>query len=79
LDVWFLTAIIGDIQVNLILISVYFILIEKSNTNQMFNLFVCIRKMRIYLLLEHPFMLLVGVKRKEEHRRLDSRKRAYLL
>jgi len=77
LDVWFLTEITGDIPVSLTLIFVYFILIVKSNINQMFNLFVCIIKMRNYLKLEHRFMLQVGVKQKEERHLIDSKKLAF--
>ena len=77
MDAWFLIEITGDIQVSLTLIFVYFILIVKSNINQMFNLFVCITKMRNCLKLEHRFMLQVGVKQKEERHLIDSKKLAF--
>jgi len=63
----------------LISISVCYILIERLNINQMFNLFVCITKMKHYLRLEHHFMLQVGVKQSEEHRLIDLKKRVFHL
>ena len=76
---WFLIEIIGDIPVSLTSIFAYFILIGKSNISQMFNLFVCITKMRKCLLLEHRFMLQVGVKQKEEHHLVDSKRLVFHL
>ena len=77
MDGWFLIEIIGDIPVSLTSIFVYFILIVKSNISQMFNLFVCITKMRNCLKSEHRFMLQVGVKQKEERHLIDSKKLAF--
>ena len=74
LDVWFLIEIIGDIPVSSTSIFVYFTLIGKSNISQMFNLFACITKMKNCLLLEHRFMLQVGVKQKEERHLVDSKR-----